>query len=293
MRGQHGEEAQERGRGRGRLYVVATPIGNLADMSRRALDVLRAVDVIFAEDTRVTRALLAHYGIDARPKALHANNEERATRDVLDALEAGRDVAIVSDAGTPGISDPGARAVRLARDAGAAVVPIPGASALSAALSVSGMQGPFAFLGFLPARRAARRKVLEGWRDFPHVLVLYEAPHRILECAADLIDELGGARDVVSARELTKLFESVHACRLADAPAWLAADAHRQRGEFVLIVSGAPATRDDETESRRVLAALLAELPVKTAVKVAAQITGAPRNALYAAALELRRTREH
>jgi 16S rRNA (cytidine1402-2'-O)-methyltransferase len=273
--------------------VVATPIGNLADLSLRALDVLRAVDVIFAEDTRVTRALLAHYGIDARPKALHANNEERAARDVLDALEAGRDVAIVSDAGTPGISDPGARAVQFARGAGAEIVPIPGASALAAALSVSGMQGPFAFLGFLPARRSARRKALAGWRDFPAWLVLYEAPHRILECVADLVDELGGARDVVIARELTKLFESVHACRLADAPAWLAADANRQRGEFVLIVSGAPQTRDDDTEARRVLEALLAELPVKTAVKVAAQITGAPRNALYAAALELQKAREH
>jgi 16S rRNA (cytidine1402-2'-O)-methyltransferase len=293
MRGQHGEETQERGRGRGRLYVVATPIGNLADMSLRALDVLRAVDVIFAEDTRVTRALLAHYGIDARLKALHANNEERAARDVRDALEAGRDVAIVSDAGTPGISDPGARAVQLAREAGAKVTPIPGASALAVALSVSGQQGPFAFLGFLPAKRGARRKALGRWRDFPHALVLYEAPHRILECVADLVDELGGARDVVIARELTKLFESVHACRLADAQAWLAADANRQRGEFVLIVSGAPVTRDDDTETRRVLETLLAELPVKTAVKVAAQITGAPRNVLYATALELQKARGH
>jgi 16S rRNA (cytidine1402-2'-O)-methyltransferase len=272
--------------------VVATPIGNLADISRRALDVLRAVDVIFAEDTRVTRALLAHYDIDARPRALHANNEERAAHDVLDALETGRDVAIVSDAGTPGISDPGARAVRLARESGADVAPIPGASALAAALSVSGVQGPFAFLGFLPARRGARRKALEHWRDFPHALVLYEAPHRILECVADLVDELGGARDVVIARELTKLFESVHACRLGDASAWLAADANRQRGEFVLVVSGAPAARHDGAETRRVLEALLAELPVKTAVKVAAQITGASRNALYAAALELQKARE-
>jgi 16S rRNA (cytidine1402-2'-O)-methyltransferase len=293
MRGQHGEEAQEPRRERGRLYVVATPIGNLADISRRALDILRAVDVIFAEDTRVTRALLAHYGIEARPKALHANNEARAAREVLGVLEAGRDVAIVSDAGTPGISDPGATAVRLVREAGAEIVPIPGASALAAALSVSGMQGPFAFLGFLPAKRTGRRKALQAWRDFPHALVLYEAPHRILECVADLVDEFGGARDVVIARELTKLFETVHACRLAEARTWLAADANRQRGEFVLVVSGAPATPDDGRETRRVLEALLAELPVKTAVKVAAQITGAPRNALYAAALELQKTRAH
>jgi len=292
MRGQHGEGAREREGQRGRLYVVATPIGNLADISLRALDVLRSVDAIFAEDTRVTRALLGHHGIEAKPRALHAHNEERAAREVLDTLAAGRDVALVSDAGTPGISDPGARVVRLALAADTDVVPIPGASALAAALSVSGQQGPFAFLGFLPAKGAARRRMLENWRSFPHALVLYEAPHRILECVTDLADALGGGRDVVIARELTKLFESVHACRLADAHEWLAADSNRQRGEFVLIVSGAPVVEDDHAEARRVLAALLAELPVKTAVKLAATITGAPRNALYAMALELDRARK-
>lgn len=272
--------------------MVATPIGNLSDISLRALDVLRSVDAIFAEDTRVTRTLLGHHGIGAKPRALHAHNEERAAHEVLDALAAGRDVALVSDAGTPGISDPGARVVRLALTAGIDVVPIPGASALAAALSVSGTQGPFAFLGFLPSKGTARRRTLERWRDFPHALVLYEAPHRILDCVVDLAAVLGGGRDVVIARELTKMFESVHACRLADAHAWLAADANRQRGEFVLIVSGAPAVGDDHAEARRVLATLLAELPVKTAVKVAATITGAPRNALYAAALELEKARE-
>ncbi len=291
MRGQHGEGASEREAGRGRLYVVATPIGNLADISLRALDVLRSVDAIFAEDTRVTRALLGHHGIAAKPRALHAHNEERAARAVLAALEAGSDVALVSDAGTPGISDPGARVVHLALAAGKDVVPIPGASALAAALSVSGTQGPFAFLGFLPSKGAVRRSALALWRDFPHALVLYEAPHRILECMVDLTDVLGGERGVVIARELTKLFESVHACRLADAQAWLAADANRQRGEFVLIVSGAPPADDDLAEARRVLAALLTELPVKTAVKVAATITDAPRNALYAIALELGKDR--
>jgi len=292
MRGQHGEGAREREGQRGRLYVVATPIGNLADISLRALDILRAVDAIFAEDTRVTRALLGHHGIDARPRALHAHNEARAAREVLDALEAGRDVALVSDAGTPGISDPGARVVQLALAADMDVVPIPGASALAAALSVSGLQGPFAFLGFLPSKGAARRRTLEDWRSFPHALVLYEAPHRILDCIADLAGVLGGRRDVVIARELTKMFESVHACRLADAHQWLSADANRQRGEFVLIVSGAAAVEDDRAEARRVLGALLAELPVKTAVRLAVTITGAPRNALYAAALELERARE-
>jgi len=292
MRGEHGEGVRAGDKVRGRLYVVATPIGNLADISLRALEVLRTVDAIFAEDTRVTRTLLGHHGIVAKPKPLHAHNEERASHEVLDALEAGRNVAIVSDAGTPGISDPGARVVHLAVAAGMDVVPIPGASALAAALSVSGTQGPFAFLGFLPQKRASRRRALEQWRDFPHALVLYEAPHRILECIEDLADVLGDARDLVIARELTKMFESVHACPLADAHAWLNADANRQRGEFVLIVSGAPTREDDDAEARRVLAALLAELPVKTAVKLAATITGAPRNALYAAALELAKARE-
>jgi 16S rRNA (cytidine1402-2'-O)-methyltransferase len=291
MRGQHGEGAMSREKTRGRLYVVATPIGNLADITLRALEVLRGVDAIFAEDTRVTRALLGYHGIDAKPRALHAHNEERAACEVLAALEAGRDVALVSDAGTPGISDPGARAVQRALAAGKEVVPIPGACALAAALSVSGTQGPFAFLGFLPSKGAARRRTLERWRDFPHTRVLYEAPHRVLECIVDLEESLGKDRDVVIARELTKMFESVHTCRLADAHDWLAEDANRQRGEFVLIVSGAPTPDDDESEARRVLEALLDELPVKTAVKLAATITGAPRNALYAAALELEKAR--
>jgi len=287
MRGQHGDGVREAGRARGRLYVVATPIGNLADISLRALDVLRAAGAIFAEDTRVTRALLAHHGIDAKPHALHARNEARAAGAVVEALAAGDDVALVSDAGTPGISDPGAYVVQLARRAGAQVVPIPGPSALAAALSVSGTQGPFAFLGFLPAKRAARRRALEAWREFPHALVLYEAPHRILECVEDLAGVLGGARAIVIARELTKLFETVHACALADAREWLAADPNRQRGEFVLVVAGAARAPDDRAEARRVLAALLTELPVKTAVRLAATITGVPRNALYPIALEL------
>ena len=272
--------------------MVATPIGNLADISQRALDVLRSADAIFAEDTRVTRALLAHHAIGARPRALHAHNEARAASAILDALAAGDDVARVSDAGTPGISDPGAHVVQLARRAGAQVVPIPGPSALAAALSVSGTQGPFAFVGFLPAKRAARRRALEDWREFPHALVIYEAPHRILECVEDLAGVLGGDREIVIARELTKMFESVHACSLADAHEWLARDPNRQRGEFVLIVAGASRAPGDHVEARRVLAALLAELPVKTSVQVAATITGASRNVLYPIALELAKERE-
>jgi 16S rRNA (cytidine1402-2'-O)-methyltransferase len=283
MRGEH----REAGEGRGRLYVVATPIGNLADITLRALDVLRNADVVCAEDTRTTGKLLRHHGIDARLKAVHAHNEARAAGEITALLAAGRDVALVTDAGTPGISDPGALIVAAVRDAGFEVVPIPGASALAAALSVSGLHGPFAFIAFLPARAAARRSALAHWRDFPHALVFYEAPHRIVDCVADLAQVLGESRRIVIGRELTKLYESVHECALGEARAWLEADADRQRGEFVLIVSGA-APRDEavSAEARRVLAALLAEMPVKSAVRLAAEITGAPRNALYAIALE-------
>jgi 16S rRNA (cytidine1402-2'-O)-methyltransferase len=275
--------------GRGRLYVVATPIGNLADITLRALDTLRTVDTVFAEDTRDARRLLAHHGITAKLASLHAHNEPDAARAILRLLEAGRDAALVTDAGTPAISDPGALAVREARAAGFAVVPIPGASAAIAALSVAGLQGPFAFVGFLPAKAAARRRELESWRTFPHTLVFYEAPHRILECVDDLAAVLGGERTVVLARELTKAFETVHACPLAAARPWLEEDANRRRGEFVVVVSGAPASASEKIgEGERVLVTLLRELPVSAAVRLAAEITGAPRKRLYDKALTLK-----
>lgn len=269
--------------------MVATPIGNLADVTLRALEVLRAADVVCAEDTRTTANLLRHHGIEARLKAVHAHNETRAAGEIARLLAEGRDVALVTDAGTPGISDPGAVVVAAVRAAGYETVPVPGASALAAALSVSGLQGPFAFLGFLPAKAAARDAALARWRDFEHALVLYEAPHRIVASVAALAATLGPGRRIVIGRELTKRFESVHECALGEAVAWLEADPDRRRGEFVLVVSGAPP--GDEAvpaEARRVLAALLAELPVKSAVRLAAEITGAPRNALYAIALEER-----
>ncbi|MGE5792605.1 MAG: 16S rRNA (cytidine(1402)-2'-O)-methyltransferase [Bacteroidota bacterium] len=283
--GKHGEGAG----GSGRLYVVATPIGNLADVTQRALDTLRSVDAVFAEDTRVAGVLLAHHGIRARLAALHEHNERAAARAVCQLLAAGKSVALVSDAGTPAISDPGAIAVAAARAQGFAVVPIPGASAAVAALSVAGMPGPYAFVGFLPAKSAARRKVLEAWRAFAYTLVFYEAPHRVLECVADLTAVLGGERTVVLARELTKVFETVHACRLGDATGWLESDPDRQRGEFVMVVSGATA---DEAAARaeegeRVLRLLLAELPVRSAARLAAEISGARKNDMYAKALEL------
>ena len=285
MTGKHGET------GRGRLYVVATPIGNLGDVTLRALATLGTVHVVFAEDTRHTRGLLAHHGIAAKLAALHEHNEREASRELVRELEAGRDVALVTDAGTPAISDPGAHAVAAAREAGFDVVPIPGPNAAIAALSVAGLPGPFAFAGFLPAKPAARRKALAAWRDFPHSLVFHEAPHRIRECVDDLAHALGAARTVVLARELTKVFETVHACALGEARAWLEADPDRTRGEFVVIVAGGAALPAEArvAESERVLRLLVAGLPVKTAVQLAAAITGAPRNELYARALALKK----
>jgi 16S rRNA (cytidine1402-2'-O)-methyltransferase len=286
--GEHGGSAK----GGARLYVVATPIGNLADVSLRALETMRAVDTVFAEDTRHAGVLLAHHGIRARIAALHEHNERAAAQRMCRVLAAGRSVALVSDAGTPGISDPGALAVAAVRAAGYAVVPVPGPSAAVAALSVAGMPGPYGFIGFLPAQGAARRAALETWRAFEHTLVLYEAPHRIVECVADLAAVLGSERTLVLARELTKVFETVHVCTLGAARAWLEADADRRRGEFVLVVAGATGgeAAARAAAGERVLRLLLADLPVKRAVRLAADITGARKNELYALALALKET---
>lgn len=269
--------------------MVATPIGNLGDLTQRALEVLRAVHTVFAEDTRDSGRLLARLGIQARLAALHAHNERRAAAAIVRLLAAGCDVALVADAGTPAVSDPGAHAVAAVRAAGFEVVPVPGANAAIAALSVAGMPGPFAFVGFLPAQAGARRRELERWRSFPHTLVFYEAPHRVAKAVADLAAALGAGRTIVLARELTKLFETVHETTLGEAPAWLAADANRQRGEFVLVVAGAgePTGAALEREGERVLRLLIEALPVRTAARLAAEITGASRKALYAKALEL------
>lgn len=273
--------------------MVATPLGNLGDITLRALEILRAVDLIAAEDTRTTANLLAHHGIKARLLALHQHNEARAADKLLAALAAGESVALVSDAGTPAISDPGALVVARVLEAGFRVTPIPGANAAIAALSAAGMaETAFLFYGFLPAKAAARRKTLEALRGLPHTLVFYEAPHRIAECIDDLAAALEPARTVVLARELTKLFESIHRCRLDEAAAWLAADDKHRRGEFVLIVSGAPRGQGRggaqavlDAQSERVLALLASELPPAKAAKLAAAITGVPRDVLYAHAL--------
>lgn len=273
----------------GALYVVATPIGNLADLGFRALALLRRADAIAAEDTRHTRALLERIGIAAPLIACHEHNEREAAERVIARLAANECVAYVSDAGTPGVSDPGARLVDAVRVAGHPVVAVPGPSAVAAALSVAGFAEPtFHFAGFLPAKSEARARAIAALAPLPATLVFYEAPHRIVETAGALAAGLGGVRRIVIARELTKLHEQVHACSLADAPAWLEADANRQRGEFVLVVQGCTTTQAGDADLDRVLLPLLRELPLKQAVALAVEIAAAPRNAVYARALALK-----
>jgi 16S rRNA (cytidine1402-2'-O)-methyltransferase len=272
------------------LYVVATPIGNLRDITLRALDVLAAADVVAAEDTRNTAHLLTQHGINAnRLMAVHQHNEKGAAEKIVALLQAGQSVAFVSDAGTPAVSDPGALLVQAVRAAGLRVIPVPGANAAIAALSAAGLAEPhFLFYGFLPSKSAARRTALESLRDQACTLAFYEAPHRIVECVADLCEVLGGERQVVLAREITKLFETIHACPLRDAGAWLMSDSNQQRGEFVVLVSGAAPQPGLSAEARHTLEILLDELPLKQAVQLAAKITAASRNELYQLALEMK-----
>lgn len=271
------------------LYVVATPLGNLDDITLRALEILRGAELIACEDTRHTRHLLDRHGIRAQLLAVHEHNESAAAEKLVALLREGRRVALVSDAGTPGISDPGARAVAAVRAAGLSVVPLPGPSAAVTALSASGLpDARYLFAGFLPAKATARRAAIEELAAVPAALVFYEAPHRIEETVADLAALLEPGRTLVVARELTKLFEQIAAMPVAEGPAWLAADANRRRGEFVLIVSGPPPREGLDAATERVLKTLLAELPVKQAAKLAAEITGAAKNDLYRRALELK-----
>ena len=273
------------------LYVVATPIGNLRDITLRALDVLAKVDCIVAEDTRNSANLLKHHGIVAKLLSLHQHNERARAQELIHQLAAGASLALISDAGTPGISDPGAVLVNEVRQAGFAVVPIPGASALAASLSASGMQAlPFSFHGFLPAKSAARKTYLERLASQRGTLIFYEAPHRVAECIDDLAAVFGVEREVVIARELTKLFETIHACKLGEASSWIEADANRVKGEFVLLVAGAsPEVDRDEEDLQRVLKLLLAEaLPLKQAAKLGAAILGVGKNLAYEQALAIK-----
>lgn len=273
------------------LYVVATPIGNLADISLRALHVLARVDVVACEDTRHTQQLLRAYGLD-RPGsqllALHQHNEAEAANGVLERLAQGQRVAYVSDAGTPAISDPGARLVAAVRQAGFRVMPLPGASSVTTALSASGMTGDsgFVFAGFLPSKATERQLAVQQLAQESRAVVLLEAPHRI-EALAQALAVLG-ARRVTLGRELTKQFEQIETLPAQDLSAWLAEKPERLRGEFVLVLHDAPV--DEATgEGLRVLQLLLPELPLKTAVKLAAEISGESKNVLYDQALALKK----
>jgi len=270
----------------GTLYVVATPIGNLADASPRALEALRGADVLACEDTRTTRTLLARHGIEREARALHAHNERAASEALLAELRAGRSVALVTDAGTPGISDPGALLVAAAHRAGVRVVPVPGPNAAVAAYCAAGFAADrFLFAGFLPAKAAARRKALEAL-ELPWPVILYEAPHRVAATLEDLRARFGGEREIVIARELTKKFEEVARMPLAQALAWLRAHAQREQGEFVLVLAPGAPSAPDALQAERVLDILLEALPASEAARLAARISGAPRNALYRKALE-------
>jgi 16S rRNA (cytidine1402-2'-O)-methyltransferase len=277
----------------GALYVVATPIGNVADITLRALHVLALVDRVAAEDTRNTAQLLSRYGISKPSIAVHEHNERSAAERVIGHLRNGERIACVSDAGTPGISDPGAKLVDAVREAGFPVIPLPGASALTTALCAAGAWvHTFTFIGFLAAKPKQRATQLQSFATQPGALVFYEAPHRIVETVQALADALGGERQLLIARELTKLHESLHRCTLAEGPTWLAGDPNRQRGEFVLVVEGAPQQADAEDAHDALLSTLLEELSVSSAARLAATLTGAPRNALYARALYLAKSEE-
>jgi 16S rRNA (cytidine1402-2'-O)-methyltransferase len=264
--------------------VVATPIGNLADLSARAREILGAVELIAAEDTRHSAALLAQFGIGTRTLALHEHNEREKSAELVQRLRDGAQIALISDAGTPLVSDPGFRLVRAAREAGIAVSPVPGACAAVAALSAAGLPSDrFVFEGFLPAKPAARRAHLQTLAGETRTLIFYESSHRIEECLRDCADVFGAARRAVLARELTKLYETILDGTLADLSARVASDADQRRGEFVLLVAGADEGGDAAklAEGRRVFGILRRELPPSRAAKLAAEISGASRKALY------------
>lgn len=277
---------------KGTLYVVGTPIGNLRDISLRALAVLSAVDCIAAEHVQHAQKLLAGHMLSAshaRIMPLHQHNEDHAARKIIELLEQGKAVALISDAGTPAISDPGALLVQQVRARHFPVVPIPGANAALCALSASGLIAPhFYFYGFLPTKSAERQRKLTSLKTlYACILVFYEAPHRVLESVADMLAVFGATREITFARELTKLFETIHTCALGEALDWLQADENRQRGEFVLLLAAVDAPQSEEISLQAIqtLAILQRELPLKQAVQLTAAITGENRKKLYARAL--------
>lgn len=273
----------------GTLYVVATPIGNLGDMVPRAVETLQTVALIAAEDTRHSSRLLSHFDIKTPCVAYHDHSDEQRTEQLITRMHAGDSIALISDAGTPLVSDPGYRLVRSARQAGIQVVPIPGACAMIAALSAAGLPSDrFAFEGFLPAKQVARCTQLQNLATDPRTLIFYEAPHRILETLQDMAQVFGPEREVVMARELTKTFETIKGDKVADLAAWVAADTNQQRGEIVLLVHGAPKPENEAMTPAQMhtMKVLLEELPVKQAASIGAKLTGLKKNFLYDWALQ-------
>lgn len=278
----------------GVLYVVATPIGNLDDISTRALDTLRSVAWIAAEDTRHSKRLLNHFGISTPLISLHEHNEQARIPQVLSALQAGDAVALISDAGTPLISDPGFQLLRHIREQGLQAIPIPGPSSVMAALSIAGLATDrFAFEGFLSAKTGARRERLQLLRDSSYTLVFFESSHRIQPFLQDLAEIFGVTRQALIAREMTKLFEQSRYGSLSDLTNWVAQDNNRCKGEFVIVTAGAEQGSDEFeviSETQKTLSVLLEELPLKQAVKIACKITGLKKNKLYEMALLLNKT---
>ena len=275
----------------GTLYVVATPIGNLEDMTPRAIRILSEVDLIAAEDTRHSGKLLKHFGIEAKTEALHEHNERSQVPRLIDILQAGKSIAFITDAGTPLVSDPGFHLVRSARQAGLTVIPVPGACAAIAALSAAGLPSDrFVFEGFPPAKSAARRAVFEKLREEARTLIFYESPHRILESLKEMTEIFGPEREAVLARELTKQFETVRSGTLTELSEWVNRDPHQQLGEFVILIHGVPRAEREavDEDAERVLKILLEELSVSQATALAAKITGLKKNRLYEYALNLK-----
>ena len=273
----------------GQLYVVATPIGNLNDFSQRAIDTLKAVDLIAAEDTRHSKPLLQHFAITTPLQSLHEHNEQQRSELLVQRLQAGDSIALISDAGTPLISDPGYRLVSLVKSQGIQVIPVPGSCALISALSASGIASDrFSFEGFLPAKAGARRQQLSQLKNEQRTLIFYESPRRLLDTLKDCVEVFGEQRRACLARELTKIHETIETRQLIALQEWVAADANQQRGECVLLIEGASdVVSADEQEMQRVLALLLPALPVKKAAAITAGITGGSKNEAYQLALKL------
>ncbi len=273
------------------LYIISTPIGNLGDMTARAIDVLKTVDLIAAEDTRHSGRLLQHFAINTPTISLHEHNEEQRSETLLTRLQQGESIALISDAGTPLISDPGYRLVTLVREQGIKVVPIPGACALIAALSSAGLPSDrFSFEGFLPSKQGARRQTLDGLKHETRTLIFYESPRRLVGCLDDMILAFGGARRGCVARELTKLHETIETQALEDLQVWVANSPEQLKGECVVLVEGAAKAQDADTaEVERVLQLLLADLPVKRAAAITANLLGVSKNKAYELALALQK----